>query len=273
MRQLKRAISDCIFCRRLQSTVFLIVSILFLVYLVRPYFSNSNLHGTQPPPHTDQDTALHEQYRKFAVERGKVLNGEQDTDNVVRKRLFPFRRHEEIDEKKREIRKESAVVMPKVVDPPKVQKQSVRKVLPVVETSKKQEIQQPTLSLARPVMAVLMIACNRVEVSRSLDLVLKYKPSNVEIPVVVSQDCGHEATAQVIKGYGNKVTHIRQPELGDVPGVPANLRRFMTYHKISRHYKWALTEVFKNPNVDSVVIVEDDLEIGRSFHNYVSQIN
>ena len=140
------------------------------------------------------------------------------------------------------------------------------KVLPVKMI--KQETLKPEL-IMKPVnefkykLAVLVIACNRPSVGRCLDRLLKYKPEGVNIPIIVSQDCGHEQTARVIKSYKNKVKHIQQPDLGDVPDVPPHMAHFMGYYKISRHYKWALSQVFQDKSIDSVIIVEDDLDIGK----------
>lgn len=39
----------------------------------------------------------------------------------------------------------------------------------------------------KPVIPVLVIACNRVSISRSLDLLIKYRPSREQFPIVVSQ--------------------------------------------------------------------------------------
>lgn len=113
------------------------------------------------------------------------------------------------------------------------------------------------------VAAVLVMACNRPTVKRCLDLLIKYRPSVKEFPIVVSQDCGDAATANVIRSYGNQVSFIQQPDLSDVRDVPANMRGMMGYFKISRHYKWALGQVFDNMGYDTVLIVEDDLDIGK----------
>lgn len=113
------------------------------------------------------------------------------------------------------------------------------------------------------VAAVLVMACNRPTVKRCLDLLIKYRPSVKEFPIVVSQDCGDAATANVIRSYGNQVSFIQQPDLSDVRDVRANMRGMMGYFKISRHYKWALGQVFDNMGYDTVLIVEDDLDIGK----------
>lgn len=110
---------------------------------------------------------------------------------------------------------------------------------------------------------ILVIACNRPTVKRSLDLLIKYRPTPEKFPIVVSQDCGDSQTAAAIKTYGDQVTHIQQPDLGDVKGIPGNMFHFMGYYKISRHYKWALTQMFDVMKYETVIIVEDDLDIGK----------
>lgn len=118
-----------------------------------------------------------------------------------------------------------------------------------------------------PVIPILVMACNRVTVRRCLDKLLQLRPSADLYPIIVSQDCGHAATAEVIASYGNKVAHLKQPDLSDVP-VRADHKKFQGYYKISRHYRWALNQVFRNRSHSSVVIVEDDLEVAPDFFEY-----
>ncbi|KAL3885503.1 hypothetical protein ACJMK2_025556 [Sinanodonta woodiana] len=119
------------------------------------------------------------------------------------------------------------------------------------------------------VIPILMIACDRTEVSRSLDQVLKYRPDPKHFPVIVSQDCGHKETAQTIQTYVDKynVQHIQQPDLSDLK-LPWPQKKFMGYYKIARHYKWALNQVFHTFNYSAVIIVEDDLDISPDFYEY-----
>eukprot|EP00058_Branchiostoma_floridae_P020080 XP_002605570.1 hypothetical protein BRAFLDRAFT_94252 [Branchiostoma floridae] len=118
------------------------------------------------------------------------------------------------------------------------------------------------------VIPVLVIACNRPTVRRSLDLLVKHRPSEHQFPIIVSQDCGHQETSTVIKSYGDKIAHyIQQPDLSDIP-VPPNHKRLQGYYKISRHYKWALNQVFNRLGYGSVLIVEDDLDIAPDFFDY-----
>uniref|UniRef100_UPI0037E9B887 alpha-1,3-mannosyl-glycoprotein 2-beta-N-acetylglucosaminyltransferase a n=1 Tax=Semicossyphus pulcher TaxID=241346 RepID=UPI0037E9B887 len=117
------------------------------------------------------------------------------------------------------------------------------------------------------VMPILVIACNRVTVRRCLDKLLELRPSAELYPIIVSQDCGHAETAEVIQSYGNKVTHLKQPDLSDIAVQPGH-KKFQGYYKISRHYRWALNQVFNTLSHSSVVIVEDDLEVAPDFFEY-----
>ena len=102
---------------------------------------------------------------------------------------------------------------------------------------------------------------------------------------MVSQDCGHTPTADAIASYGNKVTHIKvsltldththnlhtltthtpsqQPDLSE-PKIPVNQRSMKNtkaeigYIKISRHYKWALTQIFDVMDYEYTIIVEGE---------------
>ncbi|XP_076006358.1 alpha-1,3-mannosyl-glycoprotein 2-beta-N-acetylglucosaminyltransferase a [Genypterus blacodes] len=118
-----------------------------------------------------------------------------------------------------------------------------------------------------PVIPVLVIACNRVTVRRCLDKLVERRPSAELHPIIVSQDCGHAETAEVIGSYGDKVVHLKQPDLSDIAVRPDH-KKFQGYYKISRHYHWALNQVFKNLSYSSVVIVEDDLEVAPDFFEY-----
>lgn len=111
------------------------------------------------------------------------------------------------------------------------------------------------------VIPVLVIACDRVTVRRSLDRLIQYRPSSQNHPIIISQDCGHADTARVIGSYGDQVTHLSQPDLSDIRVRPDH-RKFQGYYRIARHYRWALNQVFRVFSYSTVVIVEDDLEVG-----------
>lgn len=116
-------------------------------------------------------------------------------------------------------------------------------------------------------IGLLMISCNRPDISKALDAIIRYRPKG-NFPIIVSQDCGHEDTARVVQKYDHDVIHIRQPDLGPIHDLPASHKHFEGYYKISRHYKWALSEVFDALMFEQVIILEDDLEISPDFFNY-----
>ncbi|XP_050427905.1 alpha-1,3-mannosyl-glycoprotein 2-beta-N-acetylglucosaminyltransferase [Adelges cooleyi] len=116
-------------------------------------------------------------------------------------------------------------------------------------------------------VAVLVIACNRPSISRCLNKLLKYRKSKEQFPIIVSQDCIHERTSQVIKSFGSEITHIHQPDQKEIK-VPSKEKKFNGYFKIARHYKWALNQVFNTYNYGTAVIVEDDLDVAPDFFEY-----
>lgn len=120
-----------------------------------------------------------------------------------------------------------------------------------------------------PVICVLVFACNRVTVRRNLDQLIKYRPSNLTdyFPIVVSQDCGHAPTKKTILSYGDQLRLIEQPDTSDFP-LKGKDKKFKGYYKIARHYKWALDQVFQVFNYETVIIVEDDLDLSPDFFEY-----
>jgi len=119
----------------------------------------------------------------------------------------------------------------------------------------------------KPVIPILVFSCNRVTVNRALDLLLTYRPSKAQFPIIVTQDCGHKETREVIEGYGDQIIFIQQPDLSE-PDVPPKEKKFRGYFKIARHYGWALNQTLTEMAYEQVVIVEDDLEISPDFFEY-----
>lgn len=116
-------------------------------------------------------------------------------------------------------------------------------------------------------IAILVFSCNRVTVTRCLDQLLEYRPSAQDFPIIVTQDCQHEATANAIRGYGDQVYHIQQPDQSEIQ-IPLKEKKFKGYFKIARHYGWALNQTFNVFNFNTVVIIEDDLDISTDIFEY-----
>lgn len=128
-------------------------------------------------------------------------------------------------------------------------------------------IKQSEDSNPYPIIGVLVFACNRITVKRNLDQLIKFRPSAKQFPIVVSQDCGHEPTTKAIRSYGDQLTLIQQPDQSDIP-LTGKEKKFKGYYKIARHYGWALNKTFHGIGYDSVIIVEDDLDIAPDFFEY-----
>ncbi|XP_038217823.1 alpha-1,3-mannosyl-glycoprotein 2-beta-N-acetylglucosaminyltransferase [Zerene cesonia] len=127
-----------------------------------------------------------------------------------------------------------------------------------------------TQSVINPILPVLVIACDRITVKRCLDNLVKFRPNKETFPIIVSQDCGHNATYQVIKQYTDSdptISVVKQPDLSEIPLTRAKVK-FKGYYKIARHYKFALNYVFRSLGHEAVIIVEDDLDISPDFFEY-----
>jgi len=122
-------------------------------------------------------------------------------------------------------------------------------------------------SSSKPVIPVLLFSCNRVSVNRALDLLISYRPDKEQFPIIVTQDCGHQETRNVIESYGDEIIYIQQPDLSE-PKLPEKEKKFKGYFKIARHYGWALNQTLMAMGYDQVIIVEDDLEISPDFFEY-----
>ncbi|XP_013136615.1 PREDICTED: alpha-1,3-mannosyl-glycoprotein 2-beta-N-acetylglucosaminyltransferase [Papilio polytes] len=123
---------------------------------------------------------------------------------------------------------------------------------------------------SNPILPVLVIACDRITVKRCLDSLVKFRPSKETFPIIISQDCGHNATYQVIKSFTDMdptITVVQQPDRSEIQ-LPRAKVKFRGYYKIARHYRFALNHVFNTLGHKAVIIVEDDLDISPDFFEY-----
>ena len=125
-------------------------------------------------------------------------------------------------------------------------------------------------------IAVLVIACRRPQaVDNHLKQLIEMRAKSGKqdkFPIIVSQDCNHEETAQTIEKYTNELyAFIKQPDQSEITqnadgtGIPTHLQG---YYKISRHYKWAMGQVFERFKFQSAIITEEDLNIAVDFFDY-----
>ncbi|KAK0175286.1 hypothetical protein PV327_009047 [Microctonus hyperodae] len=85
---------------------------------------------------------------------------------------------------------------------PKTEKELQREKLTALASKK-------TLADGSPIIVILVFSCNRITVQKCLDQLIKLRPSAEQFPIIVSQDCDHQATADIIKSYGEEVIHIQ----------------------------------------------------------------
>lgn len=75
----------------------------------------------------------------------------------------------------------------------------------------------------------------------------------------------------VASHYGSKsvMSPLQQPDQRDIV-LPPKEKKFKGYFKISRHYRWALGQMFDTFNHSTVLILEDDLDISPDIFDYFS---
>eukprot|EP00055_Hartaetosiga_balthica_P010510 m.45060 g.45060 ORF g.45060 m.45060 type:complete len:470 (-) comp7201_c0_seq1:129-1538(-) len=212
------------------------------------------------------------------AEKGFVIKGDSAEDNVealVQRVDVLIHQTQEKRNKLKELDKELDELneLAKAVSQSNHEKIQQIKELQQEEEQKEQQKKQDqhkgaSTSGSGIVSPVIVMACNRPSVSRALDLLVKYRPSVEKFPIIVSQDCGDAKTAAVIAEYKDKgVRHIKQPDLSE-PVVSPSMSQFKGYAKIARHYGWMFKQVFESMKYDSVIIVEDDLDVAPDFFEY-----
>lgn len=135
------------------------------------------------------------------------------------------------------------------------------------EEERKEDERRLQGSAGEGVVAVVVFACNRPTVTRCLEQLIRYRPSATQFPIIVSQDCDHEATSQAISSFSGQVFHIKQPDQSEI-FVPPKEKKFRGYFKIARHYGWALNQTFFIYNFTTAIIIEDDLDVSPDLFSY-----
>ncbi|KAF6203659.1 hypothetical protein GE061_001991 [Apolygus lucorum] len=135
------------------------------------------------------------------------------------------------------------------------------------EEERKEDERRLQAASGPEVIAVLVFSCSRTTVTRCLDQLIKYRPNPERFPIIVSQDCQHQATSDAIDAYAEQVYHIKQPDQSEIY-VPPKEKKFRGYFKIARHYGWALNQTFMVYNFSSVIIIEDDLDVSPDIFSY-----
>lgn len=126
----------------------------------------------------------------------------------------------------------------------------------------------------KEVIATLVLACDRVSVTRTLDQVVRYRPSAERFPVIISQDGYHKETSTLLRQYQQEhgFLFMQQPDQTILTeGMRAEFN-IEGYYRITRHYKWALAQVFDRLEHTAVIVLEDDLDIAPDFFEYFASL-
>ncbi|CAD5234207.1 unnamed protein product [Bursaphelenchus xylophilus] len=150
--------------------------------------------------------------------------------------------------------------------------EDVRGKLEMLEKSRPNEVHKEGRGPWNKPIAVLIFTCNRADAVKVLiDKLQKARTSPEQFHLIVSQDCDDVSVKKAVEEFGSNVTYVKHtsPKQAHIK-IPENQRRYRTYFYIARHYKLGLDYVFNERNYDSVIIVEDDLDISPDFFSYFS---
>lgn len=226
---------------------------------------------------SDQISRLEKQVKQQIIINQKLLEGineskrrkkEYERLNAVQS---PIVDTEKDEYKKQQVKKPDSILLQKLMDKSNQEKSKGESISTQDTISSTESVYsippRQKLLNGNPIIAILVISCNRITVERCLDQLIKLRPNKEQFPIVVSQDCDHRQTADVIARYGSELLHIKQPDQSDIE-IPPKEKKFRGYFKIARHYKWALNQVFIKLGYSTAIIVEDDLDIAPDFYEY-----
>lgn len=149
----------------------------------------------------------------------------------------------------------------------KRQEQECEQLRAVVQDLEKKGVRNLIREAQVPVAAVVIIACNRADyLERTIKSILKYHTSvAIKFPIFVSQDGSNSDVREKAMSYV-QLTYMQH--LDSEPVYTERPGELIAYYKISRHYKWALDQLFYKHNFNRVIILEDDMEIAPDFFDY-----
>ena len=112
-------------------------------------------------------------------------------------------------------------------------------------------------------IALLVLCYNRkVYLEKTMKSIRQYIPPN-NFPIILSQDGNAQGMTKFIRDNFEDVIHIR-----NFPRQQEHTGNLAHYYYIADHYYFALTKVFDVLKFETVVIIEDDMEIAPDFFNY-----
>lgn len=123
---------------------------------------------------------------------------------------------------------------------------------------------------------LLVICYERSDVlARCLASVARYHPCGGS-PVVVSQDGTSRANGEIERAVDDFKTALESrcgEELVYFKRNDAQTNSGGGYHKLARHFKFALGETFRRPGIQRTIVLEEDLVVASDFFEYFAGVS
>lgn len=139
--------------------------------------------------------------------------------------------------------------------------------IPDLPVAQPRSLNVPKLESTKDQIAVLIIACNRPTVDQIIKKSIQYRPSKKQFPIIVSLDCNDEPTAKVVESFKDEITFMKHTN-NDPIDLPKKTMNLKGYYLLSRHFLWALNQVFITYGFETCLILEDDLNISPDIFEY-----
>ncbi|KAK0419569.1 hypothetical protein QR680_014212 [Steinernema hermaphroditum] len=133
------------------------------------------------------------------------------------------------------------------------------------------DVEWPTIQVYDlPETAVLVMAANREAALRNhMNQLLKFRPSDPLVPIIISQDGNKESVTRLATSYASSSLNISFIHHKYRSSSGRRVDRILrNYFYIAEHFKWALDRVFFEMGYSTVIVTEDDLDISSDFFSY-----
>mmetsp|Transcript_15966 Transcript_15966/g.28315 ORF Transcript_15966/g.28315 Transcript_15966/m.28315 type:complete len:497 (-) Transcript_15966:482-1972(-) len=121
-----------------------------------------------------------------------------------------------------------------------------------------------------PTHAIVVFTYSRHQMlQRTLDDLFSTLEHSDNFIVYVSQDgMDYPMVTQQIEAYGSKVRHLINRR--NITGITEKERHhhYQSYYAIAHHYKWAIDTIFKEPRLQRIIVLEEDLQLAPDVFDY-----
>lgn len=126
----------------------------------------------------------------------------------------------------------------------------------------------PHINRTADSIAILLMSCNLFTISRTLDLLVQYRPSNQQFPILVAQGCDHDSTIKLIRSY--KEVHFVFHKDWSSFLFPFEQEYQQSNFHSAEQYRWILDLTFNYYGFQAAVVLRNDLLVSPDFYEYFS---